>query len=159
METSTPGIFACGNVVHIHDLVDNVTREAWTAGEGAARLVAGQQPGGATIRTRAGDGIRYVVPHILHLDNLASRDVRLFMRATRPAERVQVEAVVGGEVVFSKFERVVRPAEMVMLTIPPGKVSPSTASQDYAAGGPHPELVVRITPRDGDTAAEGGRKA
>ncbi len=169
METSTPGIFACGNVVHIHDLVDNVTREAWTAGEGAARLVAGQQPGGDTVRTRAGDGIRYVVPHVLHLDNLASRDVRLFMRATRPAERVRVEAVVGGEVVFSKFERVVRPAEMVMLTIPAGKVSPgkmgpnraglNTVSPNCADGGPQPELVVRITPRDRDSAAEGGEKA
>jgi len=80
-----------------------------------------------------------------------------------------VEAVVGGEVVFSKFERVVRPAEMVMLTIPAGKVSlgkmgPNRAglnkvSPDCADGGPQPELVVRITPRDRDSAAEGGEKA
>jgi len=115
-----------------------------------------------------------VVPHLLHLGNMASRDVRLFMRATRPAERVRVEAVVGGEVVFSKFERVVRPAEMVMLTIPAGKVSPgkmgpgkagpnraglNTVSPNCADGGPQPELVVRITPRDRDSAAEGGEKA
>ena len=105
-----------------------------------------------------------MAPQILHVDNLASRDVRLFMRAMRPAERVQVEAVVGGEVVFSKFERVVRPAEMVVLTIPRGKVSPGrvsldSASPDHASGGAQPELVVRITPRDCDTAAEGGMKA
>lgn len=154
METSVPGVFACGNVVHIHDLVDNVTREAWTAGEGAARFVAGRQPAGLTIRTRAGDGIRYVVPHILHLDNLAARDVRLFMRATRPDERVQVEAVVGDQVVFSKFERVVRPAEMIALTIPRGKVS-----SGVAAFGSETELIVRVRPRDCDAGPKGGAKA
>ena len=55
MRTSIPGVFACGNVVHIHDLVDNVTREAWAAGEGA-RFVAGQQPSGHVIPTAAGEG-------------------------------------------------------------------------------------------------------
>ena len=154
METSVPGVFACGNVVHIHDLVDNVTREAWTAGEGAARFVAGRQPAGLTIRTRAGDGIRYVVPHILHLDNLAARDVRLFMRAMRPDERVQVEAVVGDQVVFSKFERVVRPAEMIALTILRGKVS-----SGVAAFGSETELIVRVRPRDCDAGPKGGAKA
>lgn len=149
METSVRGVFACGNVVHIHDLVDNVTREAWTAGEGAARLAAGRQPEGATLRTRAGDGIRYVVPHILHTVNLATRDIRLFMRAARPAEHVQVEAVVGGQVVFSKFERAVRLAEMVSLTIPQGRLG-----LDFAALGPQPELLVRIAPR----GAKGARR-
>lgn len=171
METSIPGIFACGNVVHIHDLVDNVTREAWTAGEGAARLVTGQQPVGAAIRTRAGDGIRYVVPQQVHVQNLADRDVRLFMRVTRPAENVRVEAVIGGEVVFSKFQRVVRPAEMVALTIPAGKITgqamaAATASVCRAGGAYRPgdanpddgsELVVRIAPRD--ASRKGGKGA
>lgn len=157
METSVPGIFACGNVVHIHDLVDNVTREAWAAGEGAARLVTGKQPRGATIRTRAGDGIRYVVPHVVHVQNLADRDVRLFMRATHPAENVRVEVVVGDNVLFSKFERVVRPAEMLALTIPAGRISEEAiASASLADAGRRgeegskngPELVVRVTPRD-----------
>jgi NADPH-dependent 2,4-dienoyl-CoA reductase/sulfur reductase-like enzyme len=154
MSTSIPGVFACGNVVHIHDLVDNVTREAWAAGEGAARFVTGRQPSGQTISTAAGEGIRYVVPQIVHTDNLEARDVRLSMRVTAPADRVRVEAVLEDEVVYSKAERVVRPAEMVALTIPKGTVSREAAQAAAAAG--H-KLVVRVTKRD--TAAQGGNKS
>ncbi|HHY93350.1 MAG TPA: FAD-dependent oxidoreductase, partial [Firmicutes bacterium] len=120
METSLPGIFACGNVVHVHDLVDNVTRESWLAGEGAARLVQGRQPGGPRLTTRAGDGIRYVVPHHLHLANLRERETTLYMRVREPAEHVRVEARLGDRVVASVRERVVRPAEMVSFKLPPG---------------------------------------
>ena len=153
METSVPGVFACGNVVHIHDLVDNVTREAWTAERVLRGLWRGINPEARPFELGRATGSGTCAT-TLHLDNLAARDVRLFMRATRPAERAQVEAVVGGKVVFSKFERVVRPAEMVVLTIPPGKVGANAAE-----GGSRPELVLRITPRDRDSAAEGGGKA
>ncbi len=153
MSTSIPGVFACGNVVHIHDLVDNVTREAWAAGEGAARFVAGRQPAGDTIATAAGEGIRYVVPQAVHVDNLASRDVRLSMRVTAPAERVRVEAVLGDEVVYSKAERVVRPAEMVALTIPAGKIDADVLKRAAAAGD---KLTVRVaTPA---ASAKGGSR-
>ncbi|BCV25882.1 NAD(P)/FAD-dependent oxidoreductase [Gelria sp. Kuro-4] len=122
METSLPGIFACGNVVHVHDLVDNVTRESRLAGEGAARLVQGRQPGGPVLATRAGEGVRYVVPHRLHLANLAERETTLYMRVREPAEHVRIEASVGGERVLSVRERVVRPAEMVSVKLPPGSL-------------------------------------
>jgi hypothetical protein len=76
------------------------------------------------------------------------------MRAMRPDERVQVEAVVGDQVVFSKFERVVRPAEMIALTIPRGKVS-----SGVAAFGSETRLIVRVRPRDCDAGPKGGAKA
>lgn len=162
MCTSIPGVFACGNVVHIHDLVDNVTREAWAAGEGAARFVAGQQPSGHVIPTAAGEGIRYVVPQKVHAENLATRDVRLSMRVKAPAEWVRVEAVLGGEVVFSKAERVVRPAEMVSLTIPKGRVAPEliervVSAVDGGADDDAAKLVVRIAKRE--SSSEGGIRA
>ncbi|MDK2855271.1 MAG: hypothetical protein PWQ41_192 [Bacillota bacterium] len=122
METSLPGIFACGNVVHVHDLVDNVTRESWLAGEGAARLVQGRQPRGPLLNTRAGEGIRYVVPHRLHLANLKERETTLYMRVREPAEHVRIEALLDGEPILSVRERVVRPAEMVSVKIPPGSI-------------------------------------
>ncbi|MCR4426708.1 MAG: NAD(P)/FAD-dependent oxidoreductase [Firmicutes bacterium] len=147
METSIPGVFACGNVVHIHDLVDNVTRESWLAGEGAARLVTGGQPVGPTIRTTAGEGIRYVVPHILHLANLAERKVTLFMRVKAPAEHVRIEAVVGGTVVHSQRERVVRPAEMVSVTLPPGRMPANSAAE---------EMVLRVAPEKDERVKEPG---
>lgn len=155
METTIPGFFACGNVVQVHDLVDNVTREAWTAGEGAARLIAGEQPSGDTIATAAGNGIRYVVPQAIHVENLSKRDVRMSMRVTAPGERVRIEAVLGDEVVFSKAERVVLPAEMVALTVPAGKISAEQIEAAKAAG--NDKLVIRVTPRE--AAAEGGARA
>lgn len=64
METSVPGIFGCGNVVHVHDLVDWVTAESRRAGKYAADYVLGTWNGPTeTIKTVPGDGISYIVPH------------------------------------------------------------------------------------------------
>ena len=54
METTLPGVFACGNVVHVHDLVDNVTEAGWPARSGPEGL--GATAGGDLITTRAGEG-------------------------------------------------------------------------------------------------------
>ena len=56
METSIPGVFACGNVVHVHDIVDFVTQEARRAGAGAARLIKGSVENGSTVQTKPGKG-------------------------------------------------------------------------------------------------------
>jgi len=80
METSIDGIFACGNVVHVHDLADYVTLEAQRAGMSAAEYVKGLLRQKRTdISIRAGKGVRYVVPHFVNVDNL--KDIlELFMR-------------------------------------------------------------------------------
>lgn len=122
METSVEGIFACGNVVHVHDLVDNVTMESRIAGEGAAKAAMGRIRRGAAVTTCGGENIRYVVPHRLGLENTSSRDTTLYMRVGRPAEKVKVEAVSGGKVLYSKTERVCKPAEMLVLKLPKGKL-------------------------------------
>lgn len=61
LQTNVPGVFACGNVLHVHDLVDNVSKEAALAGERAAAYLRGESSG-AGIPIRAGDGVRYTVP-------------------------------------------------------------------------------------------------
>ena len=61
LQTNVPGVFACGNVLHVHDLVDNVSKEAALAGERAAAYLRGESSG-ASIPIRAGDGVRYTVP-------------------------------------------------------------------------------------------------
>ncbi len=122
METSVEGIFACGNVVHVHDLVDNVTMESRIAGEGAAKAAMGRIRRGAAVTTCGGENIRYVVPHKLGLENASSRDTTLYMRVARPAEKVIIEAASGGRVLYSKAERVCKPAEMLVLRLPKGKL-------------------------------------
>ena len=122
METSVKGIFACGNVVHVHDLVDNVTMESRIAGEGAAKAATGRIARGGSVNTLAGENIRYVVPHRLGLKNSSERDTTLYMRVVKPVEKVRVEVVSEGKLLHSKSERVLKPAEMLVLKLPKGKL-------------------------------------
>ena len=79
-ETSVRGIFACGNVVHVHDLVDYVTEESRKAGRSAAKFVKrALKEDGTVIKTKSGRGIRYVVPQLVRLDNIEDK-LELFMR-------------------------------------------------------------------------------
>jgi len=110
--TSIPGIFACGNVLHVHDLVDNVSKEAERAGVFAAQY-ARQQLSAANrrIKVEAGENIRYVVPHEISLD----KSVEFFMRVQRPEDDVFLD--LGGlRTVKKPF---VRPSEMLNITLTP----------------------------------------
>jgi NADPH-dependent 2,4-dienoyl-CoA reductase/sulfur reductase-like enzyme len=120
--TSVPGIFAAGNVVHVYDLVDWVTEAGYVAGKGAAAFAqAEKQAAGDQIPLKAGENIRYVVPHKLDKAHLAEELVRLQMRASTPIEErvlVTVEDQ-GGEVVAKKAAAYARPGEILTLAIKP----------------------------------------
>ena len=79
MQTSVPGVFACGNAVQVHDLVDFVTEEAQRAGKAAAEYHT-EDKAVAVVRTVAGKGVRYVVPQRVRRDG---RDKTLFFRTSR----------------------------------------------------------------------------
>lgn len=70
LETNIDGIFACGNVLHVHDLVDNVTLEAYNAGKHAAQYVNGMDFRGNSIEIFAENGIRYTVPKYINSENI-----------------------------------------------------------------------------------------
>lgn len=72
LETNIEGVFACGNVLHVHDLVDFVSQEAATAGKNAAQYVKNgkHSEGGQEIVLKAEDGVRYTVPEIVHPQNM-----------------------------------------------------------------------------------------
>jgi len=77
MQTSIPGIFTCGNVLHVHDLVDNVTTESYTAGKNAADYINGIHHEGVGIEIFATDGVRYTVPQTINAENIGDGiDVR-----------------------------------------------------------------------------------
>jgi len=112
METSVPGIFACGNVVQVHDLVDDVTIEGELAGASAADYILGKvTPLEKKIHIKAGEGIRYVVPQIIS----AQRDVNLHMRVLNPDRNVTVR--IGKDLLERRFP-IVKPSEMVKITLP-----------------------------------------
>ena len=79
LETSVEGVFACGNVLHVHDLVDYVSGEAKTAGENAAAYVQGTlQKAGAEIPLKGENGVRYTVPCMVDTERMADKQVVRF---------------------------------------------------------------------------------
>jgi hypothetical protein len=114
-QTQTPGIFACGNVLQVHDLVDYVSDEAERAGRGAAAFVQQGENETAYISTKAGYGVRYVLPQ--QVSKHADSDVSLFLRVMQPFEKVKF-TVSCGETVLATAKRLkAAPGEMEKLTI------------------------------------------
>jgi NADPH-dependent 2,4-dienoyl-CoA reductase/sulfur reductase-like enzyme len=112
MMTSIPGIFACGNVLHVHDLVDNVSKESERAGRYAGRYALGTStPAPRKIKVQAGANIRYVVPHEVS----STEPVEFFMRVQKPEDNVVLD--VGG--LRSIKKNSVRPSEMLDVKITP----------------------------------------
>jgi len=117
-QTAVPGIFACGNVLQVHDLVDYVSDEAERAGRGAAAWIRGEQPGEAGIVTRAGYGVRYVLPQRIR----AGEDVSLFLRVTEPFGKVRFTVKAGEQVLATARRLRAAPGEMEKLKVPAAKL-------------------------------------
>ncbi len=115
-ETSIPGVFAAGNVVHVHDLVDFVSEEAALAGKGAAEYVTGELSTINNFDTEAGEGLSYVVPQHVALDNL-DKDLTFYMRVRGVYEGKVVNAYIGDEKIATKRANKFLPAEMVNFKI------------------------------------------
>jgi len=112
-ETAVPGIFACGNVLQVHDLVDYVSEEAERAGAAAAETVLSQSVCREVLATKAGFGVRYVLPQRIHKDG----DVSLFLRVTQPFGKVRL-TVTAGEKVLASVKRIkAAPGEMEKITL------------------------------------------
>ncbi len=113
METSIKGVFACGNVVHVHDLVDNVTIESRLAGKHAARRVLSGETEGAeeAVPVRAGSGIRYVVPHAIRTERV-EEEVRLLFRVSDPGKNAKLLLKGDNEILLTRSCKRVTPGEM-----------------------------------------------
>jgi thioredoxin reductase len=108
-ETNVSGIFAGGNVVHVHDLVDNVSWEAEIAGASAARFAKKEEMKKGKTIVKPGRNIRYVVPQTIS----AQYDVTLYARVKDVEDHVTLK--VGD--IFSKSLRVVKPGEMLRIDL------------------------------------------
>jgi len=112
--TSVPGIFACGNGLHVHDLADFVTKQAGEAALGALRYLNGS--GGDYSSVKAGNLIGYVVPAKLHKENLP-KTVTLYFRVRKPLTDVTIEISKGGKVIRSIYKDHLIPSEMEQVII------------------------------------------
>ena len=107
-QTSAEGVFACGNVLHVHDLVDFVSEEAEIAGKSAAQYIKGETEDAVDVNIKTDGKIRYTVPQKITKD----KDVTVFFRVADVYKNVKVNVVKNGEKVYSKKKIKVAPGEM-----------------------------------------------
>lgn len=119
METGIPGVFACGNVLHVHDLVDFVTAESARAGRSAAARCAGKDiPAGVVTEIKNGNLVGYTVPQRLHANALPDAvDVFFRVRAVLGRSRVIVTDAEGNQIAAFRRERMA-PGEMENIRLP-----------------------------------------
>lgn len=114
-KTTVPGIYACGNVVHVHDLVDNVTQEARIAGKSAAEYILNKskasQEADIILKTVPQKGIRYIVPQ--RINSPFKEDViGLYFRVDAIYENKTINVVLDGNLILSKKKNRLLPGEM-----------------------------------------------
>ena len=121
METNIEGIFACGNVLHVHDLVDFVSAEARKAGAAAAKYIKGQLTSGEYIELKNGFGIGYTVPQKFRLNNV-DKGLEVFMRVRNIYKNMTLQVKDGENVILSLKKPHVAPGEMEKIMIPKSKL-------------------------------------
>ncbi|MEE1065945.1 MAG: FAD-dependent oxidoreductase [Acutalibacteraceae bacterium] len=112
-QTSTEGVFSCGNVLHVHDLVDYVSEEAEIAGKAAAEYIKGNQDESILIPISTDGKIRYTVPQRI----TKAKDVAVYFRVANIYKNVMVKVSDGDNVLFTKKRVKVAPGEMESVTL------------------------------------------
>ncbi|MBP5273039.1 MAG: FAD-dependent oxidoreductase [Clostridia bacterium] len=130
--TSQPGVFACGNVLQVHDLVDFVTQESQIAGKGAAQYIDGLRHGDV-IKTRGINGVRYTVPQTINLDE--QEDVKIYFRVANVYHDKRVVVTCGDKVLLNRKKIKLAPGEMENVII---------KAKDIAEMTPDQEIVISI---------------
>lgn len=115
-ETSVEGIFACGNVLHVHDLVDNVTSESIVAGRNAAAYIKGELISGGKIEIVQGEGIKYVVPKFVNIID-CEESFQLRFRVKEIYEDVHLNLYFDDIKVLSLKKRILTPGEMECISV------------------------------------------
>ena len=116
METSIEGIFASGNVVHVHDLVDFVSIESRKAGKAAAKYIKGEVTDGNYIDVETGFGIGYTVPQKFRMENI-EKNLELSMRARQIFKNVKIVVKSNDFVIHSVKKSHMAPGEMEKITL------------------------------------------
>lgn len=139
METSIPGVFASGNVVHVHDLVDFVTQESQRAGRAAALYAKNGEPQGPCIAVENGSAVTYTVPQKIRTENV-DKFVEIFFRVNFVYTNMVIQISSGGEV-LARFKREhMAPGEMEKVAFPKalfpkirdGKIAVSVVKEEDA---------------------------
>lgn len=128
METACSGIFACGNVVHVHDLVDFVTAESQRAGKAAAQYALGkqQQEHQQPVCIESGAGVSYTVPQKLRRSSFET-PCQIFLRVNRIIKSGKLIVEQEGQILAAFQRQHMAPGEMEKITLPPAILNKITA--------------------------------
>ncbi len=113
LQTSVSGVFACGNALHVHDIVDFVTLEAEKAGKNAAKYILRKIENVVRLPIEAGNKIRYVLPQCIH----RGTDLELSFRVTSPDEDVEIGFFDGERLIKKQKFRKVHPSQMIKINL------------------------------------------
>ena len=119
LQTSKEGIFACGNVLHVHDLVDFVSAESFKAGKAAAAYVQGKKRIGKYVSVTDGDGVRGVVPQKLLIPDGEVESVQIMFRPAGVYENAYIRVTDGERELMKQKKRILTPGEMAELILKP----------------------------------------
>lgn len=118
METSIPGIFACGNVLHVHDLVDYVTEESRNAGYNAAKYIKNLLNDKENfVKINSEQGVSYTVPQKYRLDNI-DNSLKIFMRVNNIYKNVVINVKSRDKILASFKREHMTPGEMERILLP-----------------------------------------
>jgi NAD(P)H-nitrite reductase large subunit len=132
-QTNIPGIFACGNVLQVHDLVDYVTEESQIAGKGAADYIFGKKKGGTFVNTKGINGVRYVVPQRVNIEG--EDKLKLYFRVGQVFMGAKVVVECDGEILSSRKKPKLAPGEMENVVITPEMLKKMNENS---------EIIVRV---------------
>lgn len=140
LQTSVPGIFACGNVLHVHDLVDYVSAESLRAGKAAAGYAQGKKPAGRVAKVLDGEGVRGAVPQKLHLpaEGETVKPLDIMFRPARVFENASVVVRAGGQELLRKKSRILTPGEMAVVTLTENMIQALSTA----------DIIVEIAPKE-----------
>ena len=129
LETSVPGVFACGNVLHVHDLVDYVSQEAAAAGRAAANYAAEGETAAHEIPIAVSGGARYTVPATLDPSRIRE-DLTVRFRVGSVMRSRRIVVTFDGEPVVQKKRPILAPGEMEQVVLTPAMFAAHPNVQD-----------------------------
>ncbi len=123
LETNIEGIFACGNVLHVHDLVDFVSQEATNAGKNAAKYIKeGKTVGAKEVKINAVDGVRYTVPCTIRPEEM-DENVTVRFRVGQVFKNCAIATYFGDELINKRKKQVMAPGEMEQVVLLKSKLA------------------------------------
>lgn len=123
MQTEIPGVFACGNVLHVHDVVDFVTEESRKAGKNAALYINNLlEPADDLVEMIPGEGISYIIPQKISRKKLSEK-TEFFTRSKDFFKMVNFQVESQGQVIYSKNKKYMIPSDMERVVLDPKKIT------------------------------------